>query len=101
MHFVLGHCIPQHRDLGLRLRPLLVFMLLSVQPAYAVNWEGHDEWFHDDMFIRRFTDSMPAPKVHPFPSCEARAAAHAANIYEQVPVPGLNCIPKPDNDSRP
>ena len=68
-------------------------------PALALNWEGHDDWFHDTAPFREFYDGIPAPKTKPMPACSARQAAYDKNRYEQIPLPGVNCRPDaaPDN----
>jgi hypothetical protein len=63
----------------------------SGAPALALNWEGHDEWFHDMALIEAFTQDLPPPIAKPMPSCASREALARGNPYEQIPVPGLNC----------
>ncbi len=70
---------------------LLPVFLLLASPANAVNWEGHQDWFHDAAPFSAFTEGVPPPLVTKTPTCAERAAQHAANTYEQVPVPGVNC----------
>ncbi len=61
-----------------------------------MNWEGHDDWFHDTAPFRAFYDGIPGPIVKPMPTCEQRRRQHDANRYEQTPIPGVNCtIDKP------
>jgi hypothetical protein len=81
------------------MKRLLVFALgvlclaVSGAPALALNWEGHDEWFHDMALIDAFTRDLPPPIAKPMPSCASRQAMARGNPYEQIPVPGLNCRP--------
>jgi hypothetical protein len=62
--------------------------------AWAVNWEGHDDWFLNDAPFKEFTDTMPAPMKKVLPPCADMQAAHDANSYEQVPIAGVNCVVK-------
>jgi hypothetical protein len=68
---------------------------LSAGPSHAINWEGHDDWLYDDTLFREFTDLVPAPLEKPLPTCAERDAARKANVYEQAPVPGVNCLARP------
>jgi hypothetical protein len=64
-----------------------------------LNWEGHDDWFHDPAPFHEFYDGVPPPKVKPMPGCAARQAAYDKNHYEQIPLPGVNCKPEPIPDN--
>jgi hypothetical protein len=71
------------------------YTLLSaiwLAPAYAMNWEGHDAWFHDTAPFRAFYDGIPGPLVKPKPSCAQVRERHLANPYEQTALPGRNCV---------
>lgn len=57
-----------------------------------MNWEGHDEWFHDTSRFSEFLEGVPPAIVKPRPKCAELAEKHKANSYEQVPLPGENCI---------
>jgi hypothetical protein len=59
--------------------------------AWAMNWEGHNEWFHDTTPFRAFMEGVPPPLLKPQPSCAELAKIHARNSYEQTPLPGRNC----------
>jgi hypothetical protein len=63
-----------------------------VSVSHAVNWEGHDDWLSNNRPVQAFADGLPEPLVVPAPRCEDVAARHAANVYEQVPIAGLNCV---------
>jgi hypothetical protein len=58
----------------------------------AVNWEGHDEWFHDNTLFDAFMEGVPSAIKKPKPSCAFMRERHAANTYEQTPLPGKNCV---------
>ncbi|MEZ5923686.1 MAG: hypothetical protein R3D57_04810 [Hyphomicrobiaceae bacterium] len=76
-----------------RVTPLLLLaVLMAASPARALNWEGHDEWFHDVTPFRSFTDLVPKAPPGRLPTCEERAKRAAENAYEQVPLPGTNCL---------
>lgn len=67
--------------------------MACLQPgeAVAMNWEGHDDWFLNDAPFRAFTEELPQPLKKAKPKCEDVALNHSKNIYEQVPIPGVNC----------
>jgi hypothetical protein len=57
-----------------------------------MNWEGHDEWFHDNTLFQNFMEGVQPPIIKPLLPCSTVKQRHAENVYEQVPIPGLNCI---------
>jgi hypothetical protein len=78
--------------------PIILSLVLAIAcatPARAINWEGHDDWLYDDTLFKEFTDLVPAPLERPLPTCAERDAARKANVYEQAPLPGVNCIAEP------
>lgn len=75
-------------------------MFFSVDSAVAMNWEGHDAWFHDTTPFRAFYDGIPGPKVKPRPACDEVTARHEANRYEQTAIPGVNCMAPQDAGPR-
>ena len=64
---------------------------LAASPVWAMNWEGHDDWFLDGALIEDFTRSLPPPIAKPMPKCSERELEVRANAYEQIPISGLNC----------
>jgi hypothetical protein len=60
--------------------------------SFAVNWEGHEGFFGEAIPINTFTDGVPPPKLHRKPDCQLLATEHAMNAYQQVPLPGINCL---------
>ncbi len=56
-----------------------------------MNWEGHDEWFHDNSLFEAFTQGVPPPLVKPLLSCETVKQRHLKNTYEQTALPERNC----------
>jgi hypothetical protein len=69
-------------------------LLPGVWPStvFAMNWEGHDEWFHDNSLFQKFMEGVPPPILKPTPLCSVLKKQHAENVYEQTPLPGLNCV---------
>jgi hypothetical protein len=59
--------------------------------SFAMNWEGHDAWFHDTTPFREFYEGIPPPLTKPKPACATLRAKHAGNPYEQTAIPGKNC----------
>jgi len=62
--------------------------------ASALNWEGHDKFFHEAQPIEELTEGVPPPLTKPQPSCAELRQKHEANSYEQVALPGMNCTEK-------
>jgi hypothetical protein len=60
----------------------------------ALNWEGHDRFFHEAQPIDEMTEGVPPPRLKPLPLCAEIRLKHAANSYEQVALPGINCSEK-------
>jgi hypothetical protein len=83
----------KHIGLTALIMPVLI---LSASPARAINWEGHQDWFHDSTPFEAFTEGVPPPIAKPKPTCAERARIRAVNVYEQVPVPGVNCVATED-----
>jgi hypothetical protein len=81
-----------------RTRAFLVTLGITLSSALlstagrALNWEGHDDWMLDDTLFRSFTDLVPKAPPAKLPTCEERARRAAENVYEQVPLPGINCL---------
>jgi hypothetical protein len=69
-------------------------LIISLWPApvLAMNWEGHEEWFHDNSLFQKFMEGVPPPIIKPIPLCRDVKKRHAENVYEQTPLPGKNCI---------
>jgi hypothetical protein len=57
-----------------------------------MNWEGHDEWFHDTTLFEKFIEGVPPALVKPMPQCAVVQLRHQLNVYEQTPLPGKNCV---------
>ena len=75
----------------------VIALLAGTQPAFAMNWEGHDDWMAEFPPAQAFIDAVPEAKP-PLPrDCLARPVAPADNPYEQIPLPRHNCaVPLPD-----
>ena len=65
---------------------------LWAQPSFALNWEGHDDWFNESLLMGDMLEGVPPPILKPLESCEVVRARHAENSYEQVALPGKNCV---------
>jgi hypothetical protein len=66
-------------------------LALVAGDAAAVNWEGKEGFFHEDIPITELTEGVEAPLLKPLPDCEAMEAKRKDNPYEQVPIEGKNC----------
>jgi hypothetical protein len=60
--------------------------------ACAVNWEGHENFFHEAEPLPQLTEGVPPPKVKPKPLCADRRKHATQNPYEQEAIPGVNCV---------
>jgi hypothetical protein len=67
---------------------------LCPQQVFALNWEGHDRFFHEAQPIEELTEGVPSPRTKPLPDCTEMRRKHQANSYEQVALPGMNCAEK-------
>lgn len=78
---------------------LAIFALLAAaQPAYAMNWEGHDDWMIDAPPANALVDAMPEIRPLPPRDCLNGPVATVDNPYEQVILPRHLCPqPLPDN----
>jgi hypothetical protein len=76
----------------------VIALLTSIQPAFAMNWEGHEEgWLGDLPPAREFGDAVPQAKPLPSRNCPTGPVARAENPYEQIPLPRHHCpSSKPD-----
>jgi hypothetical protein len=73
---------------------LPALFILPVDKSWSINWEGHDDWFHDASPFEAFTKDVPPPIQKPWPTCAEREKERQNNIYNQVPIPGVNCHEK-------
>jgi hypothetical protein len=62
------------------------------KPSFAMNWEGHEDWFNESVLMQDMLEGVPPPLVKPLPSCEELRKRHDKNRYEQVALPGKNCV---------
>ena len=72
----------------------VIALLAGTQPAFAMNWEGHDDWMAGFPPAQAFSDAAPGAKP-PLPrDCLVGPVTRADNPYEQIPLPQHNC-PEP------
>jgi hypothetical protein len=73
----------------------VIALLAGTQPAFAMNWEGHDDWMAEFPPAQAFIDAAPIAKPLPR-DCSLGPVARADNPYEQIPLPQHGCpIPQP------
>jgi hypothetical protein len=60
-----------------------------------LNWEGHEDWFNESLLMGDMMEGVQPPLVKPMPLCEVLRKRHKDNSYEQVALPGKNCVEKP------
>jgi hypothetical protein len=65
---------------------------VSPNAGFALNWEGHEDWFNESVLMGEFLEGVPPPILKPLERCEVVRARHDANSYEQVALPGKNCV---------
>jgi hypothetical protein len=66
-------------------------LLASTQPAFAMNWEGHDDWMNDIPPVQALIHAMPDAKPLPSRGCPSAPIAGSNNPYEQIPLPRHHC----------
>ena len=79
------------------MRMLTVIALLAgTQPAFAMNWEGHDDWMAEFPPAQAFSDAAPEAKPLLPRDCPIGPVVNSENPYEQIPLPRHNCpMPQP------
>ena len=77
------------------IRLAVIQLLLWPSMAFAMNWEGHDDWMPG--FMPEFTLEAVVPGARPLPSpdCPVTPEAAAKNVYEQIPLPRHHCPAAP------
>jgi len=78
-------------------------LLCVSHSAFAINWEGHDDWLTEEAHAHALRSALPkaTPIAKAFPLCAEREALHAHNHYEQRPIAGINCIEPKDETGQP
>jgi hypothetical protein len=75
----------------------IIALLAGTQPAFAMNWEGHDDWMSEFPPAQAFSDAAPEAKPPSPRDCPVGPVARSDNPYEQIPLPRHNCpAPQPD-----
>jgi hypothetical protein len=74
----------------------VIALLAGTQPAFAMNWEGHDDWMAEFPPVQEFIDSAPEAKPPSPRDCPIGPVARADNPYEQIPLRGCPA-PHPEN----
>ena len=69
----------------------VIALLASTQQAFAMNWEGHDDWMSEFPPVQPFIEAAPEPKPPSPRDCLVESVARADNPYEQIPLPRHNC----------
>lgn len=67
-----------------------VALLSMVNPALAMNWEGKEDWLDELPQALAFERELPRALPAPAKPCSAEPNT---NPYEQVQIPGKNCVP--------
>jgi hypothetical protein len=65
---------------------------IGVAPAWAINWEGKEGFFHEEIPLNELTEGVPKPIEKEKPTCTEMAEKRKDNSYEQVPIEGVNCL---------
>ena len=69
----------------------IIALLAGTQPAFAMNWEGHDDWMSEFPPAQAFIEAVPEAKPLSPRDCPLGPVARADNPYEQIPLPRHNC----------
>jgi hypothetical protein len=64
----------------------------AVAPAGAINWEGKEGFFHEEIPLNELTEGVPKPIEKKKPTCAEMSEKRKENPYEQVPIEGVNCV---------
>ena len=80
------------------MRSAILIMLLLICPgtAFAMNWEGHDDWMEEMAPAVIYEDSAPHAAPKPRAACPPPTAPAADNPYEQIPLNTQDCPVVPD-----
>ena len=65
-------------------------LLHLTSPAFAMNWEGKEDWLDELPQALAFEQELPRARPAPAKPCSAEPST---NPYEQVQIPGKNCVP--------
>jgi hypothetical protein len=63
-----------------------------VAPVMAINWEGKEGFFHEEIPLNELTEGVPKPIEKKKPTCAEMSEKRKENPYEQVPIEGVNCV---------
>ena len=66
----------------------LVLISASAPAALALNWEGHDEWMTEMPAALEYDQAHPEAAA----KWKLKPCAEPQNAYDQVPLPGRNCV---------
>jgi hypothetical protein len=69
----------------------IIALLAGTQPAFAMNWEGHDDWMSEFPPAQAFIEAAPDAKSPAPRDCPMGPVARSDNPYEQIPLPRHNC----------
>ncbi len=80
------------------MRPAILIYLLLICPgtAFAMNWEGHDDWMEEMAPAVIYEESAPHAAPKPRAACPPATAPAADNPYEQIPLTTPDCPAAPD-----
>lgn len=72
------------------LRPIAFAAFVVATPAFAMNWEGKEDWMAEIPHAQAYEEQLPPATPRTTRTCDP---VPSANPYEQVPIPGKNCRP--------
>jgi hypothetical protein len=78
--------------MGKGLAALIALLGAFSSASHAINWEGHETFFHEAVPLPELTEGVPPAKPDAMPTCEVRRRAAEKNPYEQEAIAGVNCI---------
>jgi hypothetical protein len=83
------------------MRWLISIWLLSICPgmAFAMNWEGHDDWMENMEPAAVYEQALPHAAPDPRIACEPVKPPPADNPYEQIPLRRPDCPAIPPTPS--
>ena len=86
----------------MRLRIAALAASVVATPAPAMNWEGHDEgWMQDLESSLVYEQTLPDARPLPGRACPVTAAEAATNPYDQIPLARHKCPAADEPGSEP
>ncbi|MFM8746563.1 MAG: hypothetical protein ACKOED_07855 [Aestuariivirga sp.] len=80
---------------------LISLSLVCPGTAFAMNWEGHDDWMESMEPAVVYEQALPHAAPKPLAGCEDVKPPAADNPYEQIPLGRPDCPVMPEMPKHP